>query len=299
MEENTMTTTEAVEQTSEDAFLEGWEDSYSEEADQPENEENAEADASEQEENTENTPAETEGSETENQPAAETSGNEAETKPEDVPKTWTLQHLGEQKVVNEQEMTALAQKGLDYDRVREKYNESKPVMDLFREFAKQANMTIPEYVSHIRMQAKKAAGMNDADAKRAVELEDREAAVAQKEEQQKAKSAQQEQAEKAKSEADARRKADIAEFQKAFPDAAKEPDKIPKEVWAGVRSGLSLVTSYAKYQVEKAKADASAAAKETEAVKQNQKNANRSTGSMKSAGEERKNRDPFLEGWNS
>ena len=301
MDENTMTTTETVEQTSEDAFLAGWEDSDSPiEADQPEEEEEAEeapADNESEEEAQEEDASPSDQKKEENsEPAA---APEAEEVKADAPKTWMLRHLDEQKEVGEQEMVALAQKGMDYDRIREKYNEAKPVMDLFREFAKQANLTVPEYVAHIRMQAKKAAGMNDADAKRAVELEDREAAVAQKEEAQKEAEKQQSAESQAKADADARRKADIAEFQKTFPDAAKEPDKIPKEVWDGVKSGLSLVAAYARYQVEKAKADAAAAAKETAAVKQNQKNAGRSTGSMKSAGEEKRNRDPFLEGWNS
>lgn len=301
MDENTMTTTETVEQTSEDAFLAGWEDSDSPiEADQPEEEEETEeapADNESEEEAKEEDTSPSDQKEEENpEPAA---APEAEEVKADAPKTWMLRHLDEQKEVGEQEMVALAQKGMDYDRIREKYDEAKPVMDLFREFAKQANLTVPEYVAHIRMQAKKAAGMNDADAKRAVELEDREAAVAQKEEAQKEAEKQQSAESQAKADADARRKADIAEFQKTFPDAAKEPDKIPKEVWDGVKSGLSLVAAYAKYQVEKAKADAAAAAKETAAVKQNQKNAGRSTGSMKSAGEEKRNRDPFLEGWNS
>lgn len=301
MEENTMNTMEGAEQTSEDAFLEGWEDSDSPiEADQPK-----------EEEETEETPADNESEEEAQEEDTSPSDQKEEENPKpdaapeakevkaDAPKTWMLRHLDEQKEVGEQEMVALAQKGMDYDRIREKYDEAKPVMDLFREFAKQANLTVPEYVAHIRMQAKKAAGMNDADAKRAVELEDREAAVAQKEEAQKEAEKQQSAESQAKADADARRKADIAEFQKTFPDAAKEPDKIPKEVWDGVKSGLSLVAAYAKYQVEKAKADAAAAAKETAAVKQNQKNAERSTGSMKSAGEEKRNRDPFLEGWNS
>ena len=302
MDENTMTTTETVEQTSEDAFLEGWEDSDSPiEADQPEEEKEDEEtpadNESEEETQEEETPFTSDQKKEENpEPAA---APEAEEVKADAPKTWMLRHLDEQKEVGEQEMVALAQKGMDYDRIREKYDEAKPVMDLFREFAKQANLTVPEYVAHIRMQAKKAAGMNDADAKRAVELEDREAAVAQREEAQKEAENKQNAESQAKADADARRKADIAEFQKTFPDAAKEPDKIPKEVWDGVKSGLSLVAAYARYQVEKAKADAAAAAKETAAVKQNQKNAGRSTGSMKSAGEEKRNRDPFLEGWNS
>lgn len=75
-------------------------------------------------------------------------------------------------------MTALAQKGLDYDRLREKYDEFKPVMDMFSQFANRSGMNTRDYISYIRQEAKKSEGMSSEEAKRAVELEDREATVA-------------------------------------------------------------------------------------------------------------------------
>lgn len=283
-------TMENVQQTSEDAFLEGWNDEdpfFSE--DQPEEKEKPE---------TAKEPEEQETEKDEPNPEEETKEDvtKEETPPENVqqkaeePKTWKLRHLDEEKTVNEQEITALAQKGLDYDRIREKYEESKPVMDLFRGFAKQAGMTVPDYVTYLRTQAKKAGGMNEAEAKRAVELEDREAAVAEKERQQK-------EDRKTQTDAEERRRADIAEFQKTFPEAAREPDKIPQTVWENVRGGMSLVAAYAKFQVEQAQKAAEEAKQRAAAQVQNQKNASRSTGSMKSAGEDTKEKDPFLEGF--
>ena len=79
----------------------------------------------------------------------------------------------------------------------------------------------------------------------------------------------------------------------------EDPKGIPKEVWDGVRSGLSLVASYARWQVAQAKEQAAKAEHNAAAAQQNQKNANRSTGSMKSAGEDNRNKDPFLDGWDS
>ena len=283
---------ENVQQTSEDAFLEGWsEDDPVTTENHSEEQENTQANEETQEtvEETPPDPEQPEETTEEETPKEETPPAEVQTKPEE-PKTWRLRHLDEEKMVNEQEMTALAQKGLDYDRIREKYDESKPVMDLFRNFAKQAGMTVPDYVTYLRTQAKKAGGMNDADAKRAVELEDREAAVAEKEQQQK-------EVQKTKDDAEERRKADIAEFQKTFPDAAREPNKIPQTVWDNVRSGMSLVAAYAKFQVEQAQKAAEEAKQQAAAQVQNQKNASRSTGSMKSAGEDTKEKDPFLDGF--
>lgn len=282
-----MTTAEETPETT-DGFLEGWEDDApggeaaeetTEAAEQPEAPETPETatEAERQEVPTEETP-------------------QAAPPAEEPPKTWTLRHLDVEKTVTEQEMTTLAQKGLDYDRIREKYDASKPVMELFGQFAKQSGMSVGEYVAHIRTQAKQAAGMNEAEARRAVELEDREATVAAAEAAMQ-RSAQ-ERAANEQSNAEARRRADIAEFQKTFPDAAKDPQSIAPEVWADVRGGLSLVAAYAKWQVAQERAAGEAARQEAAAAQQSEKNAARSTGSMKSAGENRAGRDSFLEGWN-
>lgn len=294
--DETMTATEGMEQTS-DAFLEGWGEAPEEAAaDQPEAAEERQESTADAGDSAEG--AEADGAEPPQPQSGEgqqvhgsTEGQTQETAA-DVPRVWRLRHLGEEKTVNEQELTALAQKGLDYDRIRTKYDESKSVMELFGQFAKHSGMSVQDYVSHLRTEAKKAAGMNDAEAKRAVELEDREAAVAAKEAERQAAEAQQ-------TDADARRRADIAEFQKAFPDAAKEPDKIPQEVWMDVRGGMSLVTAYAKYSVKAARSAEKAAEMRAAAAQQNSKNAGRSTGSMKSAGGESKSKDPFLEGFGS
>ena len=302
-------TTTPVEQTAEttDAFLEGWGDEPGtpmSEADQPETQETetegeqAEAPAGEEQTQQEESAAGGEGADAKpgGSDAPEGTQNQAT---DTTPKTWTLRHLGEEKTVNEQELTALAQKGLDYDRIHDKYEEFRPVMELFNQSANKAGMSTKDYVAYIRQEMKKAAGMNAAEAKRAVELEDREAAVSAREAAEAEARKQQEEAAARDRTAEERRRADIEEFQKTFPDAMKDPKAIPQEVWDGVRSGLSLVASYARWQVAQAKQEAANAAHQAAAAQQNHKNAGRSTGSMKSAGEESKSKDPFLEGWNS
>ena len=212
---------------------------------------------------------------------------------------WTLRHMDEVRQVGEADMVVLAQKGMDYDRIRSKYDESKPVMELFGSFARQNGMSIPDYVSYLRTQAKQATGMSEAEAKRAVALEDREAAVSAREAEEAQRQNGANQAAQARAAADARRNADIAEFQRLFPDAAKDPKAIPQEVWAAVRSGMSLVSAYSKYAVDQANAARQAAEQKAAASAQNQQNASRSTGSMQSAGESLSSKDPFMEGWDS
>lgn len=307
MENESQITQETPDTT--DGFLDGWGEQDSESTADTQSEttpaqEHVQTDSDSQQE----TPAEGQG-EAGSQTQPETTGGDAggenaqqhaETQPKaDAPKMWTLRHMDEVRQVGEADMVVLAQKGLDYDRIRGKYDESKPVMELFGSFAKQAGMSIPDYVSFIRTQAKQASGMSEAEARRTVELEDREAAVSAKEAVEAQRQNGANQAAQARAAAEARRNADIAEFQRLFPDAAKDPKAIPQEVWAAVRSGMSLVSAYSKYAVDQANAARQAAEQKAAASAQNQQNASRSTGSMQSAGEPRVNKDPFMEGWDS
>lgn len=273
MEETTETT---------DAFLDGWDGA--EVTETTENETLEEATEKPEEPTEEVTEEVTEGTTEETPEKPE----ETAEKTEEAPRLWALRHLGEEKSVNEQEMTALAQKGLDYDRVREKYDAAKPVVEMFTQMAKQSNMTVEQYVSYVRTEAKKAAGLSDDEAKREVALEDRESAVSVEESEK-----------QFATEAEERRSADIAEFQKTFPDAAKDVGNIPQEVWDAVKQGQRLTVAYAVWREKQAIAEAERVKQESAAKEQNAKNNGRSTGSMKTAGAERKASDPFLEGFNS
>lgn len=290
MEEVTTNTVEQA-QTS-DSFLAGWDEetTSASAADQPE-----EADVAERDEETASAVeqgeplAEEGGSGTGEETVGDSTEGQVQTATEQ-PKTWTLHHLDEARTVNEADMVVLAQKGMDYDRIRGKYDEAKPVMELFTGFAQKAGMSVAEYVSYIRTQAKQQGGMSEAEAKRTVDLEDREAAVA-------AKEAAQSQAAATQNSAEVRRRADILEFQKTFPDVAKDPKTIPPEVWVEVNNGASLTIAYAKYALAQAKAAQKTAEQKTEAVTQNHKNAARATGSMRTAGDSTKSKDPFMEGF--
>ena len=277
-----------------DAFLDDWDGGAEMTADQPE-------ETAEPMETGEETPVEdpSESAETpdeDTQPpadaeqAAQTQQTEAETV-DARPQTWELRHMGEVRQANEAEMVALAQKGMDYDRIRSQYDEFKPVMEMVNRFANQQGLNTKDYISMLRAQAKQAEGLSEADARRSVELEDREAVVAAAEAER--------QAQRAEAEAASRRQADIQEFQQTFPEAAKDPNSIPPQVWADVRNGSSLVAAYARYAVQQARQDAADAQRETASVQQNQRNAERSTGSMRSAGDNSKTRDDFGDAFDS
>lgn len=286
-----------------DAFLDGWGDEQTAQ-DAPETSETTEGEDT-AEEVTE-TASETEGAQSASDGgAAETAaeaGAEAQTETTeqkaDAPeKTWTLRHMDETKNVGEAEMVTLAQKGMDYDRIRAKYDESKPAMEILSIFAKQKGVSVADYVSFLRTEAKKADGLSEAEARRSIELEDREAAVTAREAEQAAERQAAEQANAAANAAAQRRKADIDEFAREYPDVARNPDAIPKEVWDAVAAGSSLTVAYAKYTAKQAREEAERTRSAAQAAQQNVKNAARSTGSMQSAGQNAGGRDPFLEGW--
>lgn len=286
-----------------DAFLDGWGDEQTAQ-DAPETSETAECEDT-TEEVTE--PAsEAEGAqsapdggaaETAAEAGAEAQTETTEQKADAPEKTWTLRHMDETKNVGEAEMVTLAQKGMDYDRIRAKYDESKPAMEILSIFAKQKGVSVADYVSFLRTEAKKADGLSEAEARRSIELEDREAAVTAREAEQAAERQAAEQANAAANAAAQRRKADIDEFAREYPDVARNPDAIPKEVWDAVAAGSSLTVAYAKYTAKQAREEAERTRSAAQAAQQNIKNAARSTGSMQSAGQNAGGRDPFLEGW--
>lgn len=286
-----------------DAFLDGWGDEQTAQ-DAPETSETAEGEDT-TEEVTE-TASETEGAqsapdggaaETAAEAGAEVQTETTEQKADAPEKTWTLRHMDETKNVGEAEMVTLAQKGMDYDRIRAKYDESKPAMEILSIFAKQKGVSVADYVSFLRTEAKKADGLSEAEARRSIELEDREAAVTAREAEQAAERQAAEQANAAANAAAQRRKADIDEFAREYPDVARNPDAIPKEVWDAVAAGSSLTVAYAKYTAKQAREEAERTRSAAQAAQQNVKNAARSTGSMQSAGQNAGGRDPFLEGW--
>ena len=277
-----------------DAFLDDWDGSGELTADQPE-------ETAEPVETGEETPVEDpsesaqtpeEGTEppADAEQAPQTQQTEAETV-DARPQTWELRHMGEVRQANEAEMVALAQKGMDYDRIRSQYDEFKPVMEMVNRFANQQGLNTKDYISMLRAQAKQAEGLSEADARRSVELEDREAVVAAAEAER--------QAQRAEAEAASRRQADIQEFQQTFPEAAKDPNSIPPQVWADVRNGSSLVAAYARFNNGRLEQEIADAKRETASVQQNQRNAERSTGSMRSAGDNSKTRDDFGDAFDS
>lgn len=274
-----------------DDFLAGFDDEpeTAEQADQPEDAEDGGAEPKPEQTSPVTEPSAPTDGAPENEPEQPDKEAEAE-KPAE--RAWDFKYMGQQMHMTADQITPeLLQKGHDYDRVRSKYDEAKPMIEIFTELARNANMSLEDFTKSVRMEAKRAQGMSDADAKRVVELEDREAAVSA--------------AETARREAEAERgrkndqiRNDLDMFRQAYPevyDKARGGDQsaIPQAVWDEVNRGAPLVAAYSRYLVTQAKEKEQRA----ETAAKNATNAARSSGSMKSAGNDAKNTDPFLDGF--
>lgn len=203
------------------------------------------------------------------------------------PESFTLRHLDDPPVtVGRDEVVRLAQQGLDYERVRterdqlrEYRTQAEPALKLVKTFAENSGMTLEDYVDYCRTQAIVAGGVDEATAKVLVEMEKRQAKLDTKTEEPKPEQQRQQAAQdKAQQEAEAR-KQDMMAFIGAYPEV-KATD-IPKEVWDKVAGGQSLVSAYTMYQNRQLKARIAAR-------EQNEKNAAKAPGSMKTQGEKGK-----------
>ena len=206
--------------------------------------------------------------------------------------SFKLKYMDEEKVVSREEIIPLAQKGMDYDRIRGKYEEEKQRADANAEaaefiasLAKEAGMSSSDFIQQaLAGNLAKRENISVEEAKRRLDLDRREKALAAKEKAAEARATET----KAQ---DARRekvRAEIAEFAKAYPDV--DVRNIPTEVYQqAAKLGLGLTAAYAMHEAQQAKAA-------LEAEKQNTKNKERSVGSSSTSGK-RTPADEFDAAW--
>lgn len=179
-----------------------------------------------------------------------------------------LKHLDEVKKVSKDEAKVLAQKGMDYDRIRGKLGEADNVikkLQPYEEFLKEIQgdfPTIEDLMNDTRARVK-------AD-KEGISYEDALAKIKETNQSKEAAPAVDVGAVIQKI-----RKASFEEFAREHPEV--KPTDIPKEVWEDLEKTNNLSASYAKYEAKKLK-------EENETLKKNAKNKSRSTGSMRSSG---------------
>ena len=261
------------------------------------------ADTADTEEDTE--PAEEPADAEDSEPAETDTDDDAEKDAEDGKEEpgqpdpnqkFTIKVNKETREVSLTEMTELAQKGADYDRVKgqldtirqneqslqTRINEQKPFMDFLEMAAEQTGTPISDLVhslhKNLLMSSK---GMSDAEAEAEIR-----AIMAEK--QVKDLTAQQAEAEKkpAAEDPQARMQRDIEEFRKEFPDVELTTDQI-KKMGPDIRNGMSMVTAYRNMRNAEKDAEIAELKRQLEAEKQNKKNRAKTPGSQRDSGGQR------------
>lgn len=213
----------------------------------------------------------------------------AENQPQQAaPDTLRIRYMDEEKEISREEAVVLAQKGMDYDRIRGKWDDVKDLVAFVDEQAKAAGMDRKAFIDFLRIETKKSQGMGEEEARRTVDMENREAVVARKESEEQQRIANQQAQQQAAEAAQRERDADFRRFAMKFPDV--DPKTIGPDVWERVGKGERLTEIWLEKENERLR-------QEQAAAEQNAKNAGRSTGSMASSGGETQKKDPFDEGW--
>lgn len=214
---------------------------------------------------------------------------------------FDLKYNKETKQYTRQQVTELAQKGLNYDHVTEQRDrlqqenadlakfrdENSAILDTLRAAAEASGKSIPEYLTSIRTNLLVAQGVSPETARERILREDAEQRL---HSQQKAEEAEA----SSKRDAEQRQKDDIARFQKKYKDV--DPKTIPQEVWEAVRGGELLTDAYGDYQRRELERQLKEANEKLAIRAKNESNKQKSLGSLQSTKQET-GKDPFLEGF--
>ena len=248
-------------------------------------------DEEEQEETADN------GDNADQQEAKEPQDKDTETKVEEKEaeaKTdqFELKHLDETRTVSRDEVITLAQKGMDYDRIRTKYDElrageaQRNAHEAFlKELAESAGQSVDDMIdtARARILVSKAAAegktISEEDALAQIKREKEKQATEEKPEQQKEPSKEENK--------EAERQQSFLRFSKEFPDVKAE--EIPADVWKDFAEGKGdLADLFARHENKRLKA-------ELAVMKQNEENRQKSTGSRATAGSAKKS--AFDDAW--
>lgn len=240
------------------------------------------------------TPEQTETAETEETQTTDTeeTSETEEIQEQTTPETFDLKFLGETKQYTRDEVTALAQKGMNYDRILQQRDQLQQYRtqhegilgDLTR-ISQLFGKDPAELLSGLEKNLLRQQGKTEAEAEaelRASRAERQIQAVQQREQ------AQQQKQDAVRQ----RQEQDIQEFVRRYPNL--DYKTIPQSVWNQVRQGSLLVDAYSRYEMDMLRAENQRLKQQDEARQQNEKNKANSLGSMKS-GPAKEQTDPFLE----
>lgn len=203
---------------------------------------------------------------------------------------FTLKVNKEERQVNRDEVISLAQKGADYDRVKEQLTQSRAALqeaqasaaghqaayDAVKELAEASGVDMPTMIDNLKRSLLKSQGLSDDAITERLErqkLETENAALKKAQEETKA----------AQETAQARAQRELADFRKKYPDVELTKDLV-QSLTPDVQAGMSFTEAYQKQQQTVKDQEIARLKQELEAERQNKANRARSLGSQKDSG---------------
>lgn len=230
-------------------------------------------------------PQEEQPSEDTGEGSAPGSGEEqAEKKPEEASEQpaqeqkFTLRWNKQDKVVGVNEMTELAQKGLDYDRIKGKLetvqadlqknlDEQAPIFEALKIASETSGIPIENLIENVQVGVLKAQGMSEREAKAEIRASRAERKAKALESPGKDDTAQDTQAEDTNS----RASREIAEFRDTFP-GVQLTEELVNKLAADVQGGMTLTNAYYKLENTRLQAELAEQKRQAAAQAQNEKN---------------------------
>lgn len=253
------------------------------------------------EETTEESQAQPEGGETaENEQedeAEEVTAKGGEKGGREPEQTFTIKVNKEERQVGLAEMTGLAQKGADYDRVkgqleasrqseqtlRAQLDEQQGYMDVLKLISEQTDTPMEQLVEQLHVNMLKGKGMSEAEAKAEIRAAKAEKQLSAMREQQTRKQA-------AEEDSAARAQREVAEFRKQFPDV-EITQELCEKLTPDIQAGMSMTNAYLKIENARKDAEIAELQRKQAAAKQNEKNRAQSPGSQRDSGGRRAKSD--------
>ena len=270
-----------------------------------------EAEVTEEATETGNVPPEGESSqqsgeepESEEQDGVEETGSEGGEKPDSgAEQKFTLKVNKEEKEVSLEEMTALAQKGADYDRIKERdaksqqtiqelqaqidgFTAKQGVLDVLDIIAQKSGSSLEQLAESLYINFRKSGGASEDAAReelKSAKLEKELGAL---------KSQQTKQQEKANEE-ESRAQREMEQFRSEYPDVELTEELVDKLV-PDVQKGMTLSAAYRKLEKAQEAEKIAELERKLAAKQQNVKNRRSSPGSQQDSGGSR-SKDPFDE----
>jgi hypothetical protein len=180
-------------------------------------------------------------------------------------------------------MIAFAQKGVDYDRVKDQLKEQQEAMDVLSDLAKDSGTDIPGLLKTFRLNMLKKQGLSDDAAQERLLREEAERENAKlKKERDAARQTGEDRQEKIRRE--------VTEFRELYPNVQLSNELLQK-LTPEVQKGKSLTEAYRGYEAAQKDARIAELERQLAAEKQNKANRAASPGSQKDSGGKRSKSD--------